>query len=218
MYDCTRSLLLSCSLLHVTGTPPVHREPWTQEVEWVRGNALEPRTYHDHLQGAYAAISCVGGFGSQAEMLRVNGTANAAAIATAKAAGVERFVYISAHVPNVPGLDYALSGYIQGKKQAEEELLRSYPQGGVVLRPWVIYGDRAVSNIVTLPLGMLFGPVEYALKHIPQAKQLSQLPVIGATFMPPVAVEQVAKVAVAAATDPTFPNGVVDDWQIAEYN
>jgi hypothetical protein len=53
---------------------------------------------------------------------------------------------------------------LQGKRQAEEELLRSYPDSGVVLRPWVIYGDRAISSHISLPLGMLFGPLEYALK------------------------------------------------------
>jgi hypothetical protein len=67
----------------------------------------------DVLPGALAAISCVGAFGSQADMLRINGAANAAAIATAKAAGVQRFVYISAHTPPVPGIDAVLSGYIQ---------------------------------------------------------------------------------------------------------
>jgi len=186
-------------------------------VEWHRGNALEPRTYQDVLPGALGAISCVGGFGSQAEMLKVNGTANAAAIATSKAAGIPRFVYISAQLPNVPGLDYALAGYVQGKKQAEEETLRSFPESGTILRPWVIYGDRVVSSAVTLPLGMLFGPVEYALKHIPNAKQLSSLPVVGAGFLPPVSVDQVAKVAVAAATDPTMPAGIWDDWKISEW-
>jgi hypothetical protein len=82
-------------------------------VEWARGNALEPRTYDRLLPGALAAISCVGGFGSQSEMQRINGAANAAVIAAAKAAGVQRFVYVSAHTPNVPGIDLLLAGYIQ---------------------------------------------------------------------------------------------------------
>ena len=53
-----------------SGTPPISGEPWTQEVEWVRGNLLEPQTYRDKIVGAAAAISCVGGFGNQAEMLK----------------------------------------------------------------------------------------------------------------------------------------------------
>jgi len=102
-----------CHTSALPGTPPLHKEAWTQDVEWARGNALEPRTYESLLPGALAAISCVGGFGSQSEMQRINGTANATAIATAKAAGVPRFVYLSAHTPNVPGIDLILSGYIQ---------------------------------------------------------------------------------------------------------
>eukprot|EP00879_Flechtneria_rotunda_P003521 GHRR01003752.1.p2 GENE.GHRR01003752.1~~GHRR01003752.1.p2 ORF type:complete len:312 (+),score=90.77 GHRR01003752.1:229-1164(+) len=199
------------------GTPPIGREAWTQDVEWCRGNALEPRTYQDILHGSLAAISCIGAFGSQAQMLKINGTANSVAIATAKAAEVPRFVYISGHIPNIPGLELVAQGYVHGKRQAEEELFRSYPEAGVALRPWVIYGDRAVTSAVTLPLGMMLGPVEYLIKQIPNARTLAGLPIIGAGFIPPVHVDQVAKAAVAAATDPTIPAGVIDNWRIAEW-
>lgn len=209
-------VLYVCSS-HLPGTPPPTREPWTQQVEWIRANALEPMSYQHLLPGATAAISCVGGFGSQAQMLRVNGTANAVAIAAAKAAGVPRFVYISAHIPNVPGLEYLASGYVQGKKQAEEELFRQYPETGVALRPWLIYGDRVVSSNVTLPLGMAFGPAEYIIKQVPNARQLANIPLLGSAFIPPVSVESVAKAAVAAATDDTVPGGVMDTWQISNY-
>lgn len=108
----------------------------------------------------------------------------------------------------------------QGKQQAEQELFCSYPDSGVALRPWIIYGDRALSSAITLPLGALFGPVDLLLKKLPpaQAKQLAALPVVGAGFVPPVSVEQVAKVAVAAATDSSIPGGVIDDWQIRDWN
>src|SRR5690349_1034776 len=99
-------MYVSCAIplpLPLPGTPPLHKEAWTQDVEWARGNALEPRTYERLLPGSLAAISCIGGFGTQSQMQQVNGAANAAAIAAAKAAGVSRFVYISAHMPNVPG-------------------------------------------------------------------------------------------------------------------
>lgn len=219
---CKEALKTGLQVVSITpsGTPPLHKEPWTAGVEWARGNALEPRTYERLLPGALAAISCVGGFGSQSEMARVNGAANAAAIAAAKAAGIPRFVYVSAHTPNVPGIDLLLSGYIQGKQQAEQELFRCYPDGGVALRPWIIYGDRALSPAVTLPLGAIFGPVDLLLKKLPpaQAKQLAALPVVGAGFVPPVSVDQVAKVAVAAATDPSVPGGVIDNWQIRDWN
>jgi hypothetical protein len=107
----------------------------------------------------------------------------------------------------------------QGKAQAEAELFRSYPETGVALRPWLIYGDRRVSTALTLPLGALFGPVETLLKKLPpaQARALAALPVIGAGFVPPVSVAQVARVAVAAATDASVPGGVIDDWAISEW-
>jgi hypothetical protein len=42
-----------------------------ERVEWVRGNALEPRTYQHLLPGAVGAISCVGGFGNTQQMIQV---------------------------------------------------------------------------------------------------------------------------------------------------
>ncbi len=45
-----------------------------QQVEWVRGNALEPPSYERLLDGALAAISAVGAFGNQQQMLQVPGS------------------------------------------------------------------------------------------------------------------------------------------------
>jgi hypothetical protein len=89
----------------------------------------------------------------------------------------------------------------------------------VALRPWVIYGNRRISTALSLPLGALFGPVDALLQRLgpAQGRQLAALPVIGAGFVPPVPVEQVAKVAVVAATDSSVPGGVIDDWAISEW-
>jgi hypothetical protein len=76
------------------------------EVQYLRGNALEPRTYLDVLDGAAGVVSCVGAFGSNEHMRRINGTANATLIETAAAADVPRFAYISAHIPF--GMEYVL--------------------------------------------------------------------------------------------------------------
>ena len=65
----------------------------------------------------------------QPRAAQVNGAANAAAIAAAKAAGVPRFAYVSAHVPALPGFDYVMEGYVKGKQQAEQELFKEYPEG-----------------------------------------------------------------------------------------
>ena len=50
------------------------------------------------------------------------------------------------------------------------------------------------------------------------AKPLTQLPVIGPLFTPPVDVTAVARVALRAATDPVFPPGVIDVHGIQRYN
>jgi hypothetical protein len=239
--------------------------------------------------GATAAISCIGGFGNHDQMRRVNGTANAVAIAAARAAGIPRFALVGAHIPPLPGFDVLAKGYVEGKRIAEDALFSEYPhtgdwrargqrpwwggciavptpvnpllsqrqQGhsvrsgllspsarttgqpcssaslslvlcgagrhallpvlsaGVVVRPWVIYGDRVVSSHTTLPLGAVFGPVELLLKQLPNGRQLAALPIVGAAFIPPVRVEAVAKAVVQAATDDSVAGGVIDTWRLS---
>ncbi len=63
-----------------------------------------------------------------------------------------------------------MQGYVEGKHAAEGALFENYPDTGVALRPWVIYGDRVVSTSITLPLGMLFGPAEMLLKKLPNVR------------------------------------------------
>lgn len=94
---------------------------------------------------------------------------------------------------------------------------RRAPAGGVALRPWIIYGDRAVSSSVQLPLQLLFGPVDQLLRRLPNARQLAATPLAGPLFLPPVPVRAVARAALAAATDPSVPPGVMDVWEIAKY-
>lgn len=215
---CAEALKTGLQVVSVSpsGTPPLSREEWVSRVEWTRGNALEPETYSQQLRGAVAVISCVGAFGSNAHMLRVNGDANVRLIEQAKLADVPRFVYISAYLPKIPGLDMALSGYVNGKRKAEAALAATYATGGVVVQPWIIYGDRVVSSSVTLPLGALFGPAEYLLSQLP-SRQLSSIPLLGSAFVPPVSAAVVAKAAVQAATDDSFPPGTVDPWQLQQY-
>ncbi|EFJ48658.1 hypothetical protein VOLCADRAFT_60325, partial [Volvox carteri f. nagariensis] len=216
---CKEAVGTGLSVLGVSrsGTPPLVREPWVDAVEWVRGNALEPQTFARHLEGADAVVSCIGGFGTNEEMLKVNGAANVSLIEAARAAGVKRFVFISAHIPNIPLIDAVLGGYIRGKQAAEESLRIQFPSTGVVLRPGVIYGDRVVSSNLTVPLGLAFRPLEMMIERlgVKQAKQLSGVPLVGAAFVPPVNVETVARVAVRAATDPSVPPGVIDVWELA---
>jgi hypothetical protein len=99
-------------------------------------------------------------------------------------------------------------------------LLSLYPQQCPHPFPCLLLLRPSCSSAITLPLGAIFGPVDLLLKKLPpaQAKQLAALPVIGAGFVPPVSVGQVAKVAVAAATDSSIAGGVIDDWQIRDWN
>lgn len=187
---------------------PKLQENWTYDVTWVQGSLFEPDKWKSILEEASAVISCVGGFGSNETMRKVNGDANIAAIDAAHASGVKRFVYISAFDFGFPS--FILRGYYEGKKAAEDSLQAKFPYGGVILRPGFIYGTRQVGNI-KVPLGVLGGPLEMVLRN---AKSATQIPVIGPLFAPPVKVTAVAKAAVRAATDNAVPPGVLDIWGI----
>lgn len=188
------------------------RDSWANNVIWHQGNLLSSDSWKEALDGVTAVISCVGGFGSNSYMYKINGTANINAIRAASEKGVKRFVYISAADFGVA--NYLLQGYYEGKRAAETELLTRYPYGGVILRPGFIYGTRTVGGM-KLPLGVIGSPMEMVLQH---AKPLSQLPLVGPLFTPPVNVTVVAKVAVRAATDPVFPPGIVDVHGILRYS
>ncbi|KAL2525389.1 NAD(P)-binding Rossmann-fold superfamily protein [Abeliophyllum distichum] len=173
------------------------QEPWANSVAWHQGNLLSTDSWKDALKGVTSVISCVGGFGSNSNMYKINGTANINAIRACcrrsylsfSPAGVMRFVYISAADFGV--VNYVLQGYYEGKRAAETELLTRYTYGGVILRPGFIYGTRRVGSM-KLPLGVIGSPLEMILQH---AKPLSQVPFVGPIFTPPVNVTAVAKVA-----------------------
>ncbi|KAG6496579.1 hypothetical protein ZIOFF_044447 [Zingiber officinale] len=156
-------------------------------------------------------ISCVGGFGSNSHMYKINGTANINAIRAASEKGVKRFVYVSA--ADFGPVNYLLKGYYEGKRDAEAELLLKFAFGGVILRPGFVHGMRRVGSI-KIPLWLIGSPLEMVLQH---AKPLSRIPVVGPLFTPPVNVTSVAKVAVRAATNPVFPPGIVDAYGILRY-
>ncbi|KAJ4961134.1 hypothetical protein NE237_021044 [Protea cynaroides] len=188
------------------------QDSWANSVVWHQGNLLSPDSWKDALNGVTAVISCVGGFGSNTYMYKINGTANINAIRAAAEQGVKRFVYISA--ADFGLVNYLLKGYYEGKKAAETELLTRFPYGGVILRPGFIHGTRQVGS-VKLPLGVIGSPLEMVLQH---AKPLTQIPLVGPLLTPPVSVISVAKVAIRAATDPVFPPGIVDAYGIQRYS
>ncbi|KAI9192023.1 hypothetical protein LWI28_017099 [Acer negundo] len=199
------------SSLSRSGRSSLH-DSWANNITWHQGNLLSPDSWKEAFNGVTSVISCVGGFGSNSYMYKINGTANINAIRVAAEKGVKRFVYISAADFGV--VNYVLQGYYEGKRAAETELLTKFPYGGVILRPGFIYGTRTVGSM-KVPLGIVGSPLEMVLQH---AKPLNQLPFVGPLFTPPVNVTAVAKVAVRAATDPVFPPGLIDAHGILRYS
>ncbi|KAJ7958456.1 NAD(P)-binding rossmann-fold protein [Quillaja saponaria] len=202
---------LSVASLSRSGRSSLH-DSWANNVTWYKGNLLSADSWKEALNGVTAVISCVGGFGSNSYMYKINGTANINAIRAASEQGVKRFAYISAADFGVA--NYLLQGYYEGKRAAETELLTKFPYGGVILRPGFIYGTRSVGSM-KIPLSVVGSPLEMVLQ---QARPLSQLPLVGPLFTPPVNVTSLAKVAVRAATDPVFPPGIVDVYGIQRYS
>ncbi|XP_073117912.1 uncharacterized protein At1g32220, chloroplastic isoform X1 [Elaeis guineensis] len=126
---CKEALVhgLSVSSLSRSGRSSIH-ESWADKVVWHQGNLLLPDSLKDVMNGVTAVISCVGGFGSNSHMYKINGTANINAIRAASEQGVKRFVYISA--ADFGLANYLLQGYYEGKRAAEAELLTKFTYGG----------------------------------------------------------------------------------------
>ncbi|CAI5496761.1 unnamed protein product [Closterium sp. Naga37s-1] len=141
---------------------PSRSEAWIKEVEWIKGDALNPSSWKQHLQGATGVVSCVGAFGSNEWMRRINGDANVGVVNAAREEGVARFVFISAHDVGLPA--FVLRGYYEGKKAAEAAVMASYPNTGVVLRPAMIHGTRRV-GAYQLPLSLIGAPLEIAFQE-----------------------------------------------------
>ncbi|XP_057467776.1 uncharacterized protein At1g32220, chloroplastic-like [Actinidia eriantha] len=202
---------LSVASLSRSGRSSIN-ESWANNVLWHQGNLISDNSWKESLSNVTAVISCVGGFGSNSYMYKINGTANINAIRAAAEKGVKRFVYISA--ADFGLVNYLLQGYYEGKRAAETELLTEFPYGGVILRPGFIYGTGRIRSM-KLPLGVIGSPLEMVLQH---AKPLTQVPLVGPLLTTPVNVTAVAKVAVRAATDPVFPPGVIDAYGILRYS
>ncbi|XP_059451633.1 uncharacterized protein At1g32220, chloroplastic-like isoform X2 [Corylus avellana] len=201
---------LTVSSLSRSGRSSVH-DSWADSVVWHQGDLLSPDSMKHAMNGVTSVISCVGGFGSNSHMHRINGTANINAIKAAAEQCVKRYIYISA--ADFGLINYLLKGYYEGKRATEKELLTKFPYGGVILRPGFIHGTRQVGRM-KLPLSLIGAPLEMVLRY---AKALTRIPLVGPLFTSPVNVTSVAKVAVRAAIDPSFPPGILDVYGILQY-
>ena len=213
-----RGLLVQC----VTrgGDAPAHlrSEPWASRVTWLRGDALDPGTYAEHMRGADAVITSVGRLPfphlTRDVIVRDNGETNVAPARCAAEVGVDRLVVIGASVPKmIPGVGWGFApgggihdaGYAAGKAMAEaharDEFVggdASRRRGAAVLKPGPISGTRIVGSgpLARVPLWAALGPVASVMRALPLPDAVAQ--------MTPVHVDNVARAAVAAATEDSF--------------
>lgn len=158
-------------------------------IERVEGDVTVPRTLQEGVMGCHAVVHLVGiirehpGAGVTFERVHTQGTVNVLEAATA--AGVRRFLHISA-LGTRPG---ARSRY-HVTKWAAEEAVRASPLSWTIFRPSIIYGRG--DEFVTMLARMI--------------QRVPVVPVIGSgrQQLQPVPVEQVAQAfARALALDAT---------------
>ncbi|KAJ1811046.1 hypothetical protein LPJ75_004141 [Coemansia sp. RSA 2598] len=165
-------------------------------VQWVRGDALKPETYQQHLSGCTAVVHSVGvlmennykklvsigssGATSSQEAATYERANRDTALSVARAAreisGIDAFAYLSAS-DVLPFLD---SRYISTKREAENELIEHCNQmRPIILRPGFIFSP---SRPITIPIAAgvkafnaVFHqtPLGCVLKHTPFAKAAS---------------------------------------------
>uniref|UniRef100_A0A7S2USW7 NAD(P)-binding domain-containing protein n=1 Tax=Fibrocapsa japonica TaxID=94617 RepID=A0A7S2USW7_9STRA len=203
--------MMNCEVVSISrsGAPNFDgAEKWTQEISWEKGDVLEASTWKDHLDGATGVVSCIGAFASTNDAMEyANGDTNIAAAKTAKAAGVANFVFVSTVENNLP--EFVLAGYFKGKRRAEDQVLESFPQTGVVLRPSFVYGSRAVGKGISIPLWLVGKPMDMIFSTPPFEVLASTLPGAQAILAAPVPVETVGLCAAAGAVAKLGQTGIV---------
>ena len=178
-------------------SPPQHLAESLSQVEFVKGDIFDTAAREDVIDGNYAVVSCIGAFGSNDFMKKICGGATIEAIQTSKLKGVQKFGFVSsAQVyegsaglkipPSMP-----MHGYFQGKYNAEQKLLESYPDGLVILRPGFIYGKRNLGS-VELPLQLIGAPINFVGNHLgPLSSLIQSIPFVGKEVSSMVPVESV---------------------------
>lgn len=173
---------------------PAGTAPWIDRVEWVRGNALRPEDWRDHLAGCKTVLHCIGIVRENPSegitFERVNGDSVEMAAFEAERAGVERFVLLSAS--QAP--PFVSDRFLEAKRRGEQALHRSSMRH-FILRPTFVYGPNR-------SLSLLPGLVLQAASRLPGVSR------------PALRVEQVATAAVRCATDLDY-EGVVSPENIA---
>ena len=199
LLDVARSCGRGVSVASVSrGGRFTQSEPWANDIDWLRADATslidgdggaDAATITAALRDADAVVSCIGAFGSDSFMERVNGDVNVslarAFASTATAHTSARFVFVSsAEFPLLPS--FVLGGYFRGKRNAEAEAAAVFGGRATILRPSFVHGSRDVPGGLRIPLHLVGVPLERACSAI--------LPSVS-----PVSVDVVGRAAAAAA-------------------
>ena len=91
-------------------------------LNWHKADVFDVASWRQELEGADAVVSCIGAFGSNEFMEKINGDANILAVSEALKAGVPRFVYISTVENNLP--DFVLKGYVSQDRRCAVPILQ----------------------------------------------------------------------------------------------
>ena len=195
-FDVVRSLSRS-------GAPTSSSMGGLSRVEWAKGDVFDTPALSDVMSNDIdIVISVIGAFGSNEYMQRICGDATIDAVRVARDIGGKGRITAFGFVSSAQVYDGSLAlclppaapmyGYFQGKRRAEEELLKSFPNNHVILRPGFVYGARNVGGR-TIPLQYVGGPIDYVGRNLgPISSLLQMAPFVGKELSSMVPVESVA--------------------------
>ena len=157
--------------------------------------------------GCTAVISCIGSIGTPDDLAVNAGTGQAAK--AAKAAGVDRFVYITV-APEVQkfarDIDF-LKDYMQGKAISREVVLASFRDKATLIEPTFIYGGGSFELSPPRVAGFYGQFIEGLLSSSPirSVERILSPGIFKIALEPPIPVEAVANAAIAGALGKTAP-------------
>ena len=166
--------------------------------EPVIGNALDPTSYADHIPPARTFIQLVGvshpSPAKAAEFQAIDRAAALGAIAAARVAGIQHFIYLSVAQP-AP----MMKSYVAVRVECEAALLNS-GMNCTIVRPWYVLGPGHRWPYVLLPMYWL-------CERIPSTRD-------GARRLGLVTLDQMVRVLVSAVEKPSIGARFVDVTQI----
>lgn len=207
-FDVVRSLNRSGA--PSSSSTPSHLSSSLAQVEWISADIFDKIARDDVMSSHDIVISCIGAFGSNEFMQRICGDATIEAIRSAKEHGVvSKFGFVSSAqvydgsmaLKALP--TYApMYGYFQGKFRAENELMNSFPDSHVILRPGFIYGPRHVGRGHVLPLQLVGRPIDFIGRGLgPISSLLQSIPFAGKEISSMVPVESVGEAMIGSLED-----------------